>query len=63
MEVNGQPHTMATLSPEPTHWMGPRVSLNMVQKRKIPPLPGINSGHPGHRQSQYLLSYTGSFME
>jgi hypothetical protein len=52
MEVSGQLHTLAALTPRErvpdTHWiegwMSPRISLDAIDKRKILPLIGIEAG-------------------
>jgi hypothetical protein len=46
-----------------THWIGGRVGLDDVEKRKFLTLPGIelqNHGHPACNQSLYRLRYPGS---
>jgi len=53
------------IAPE-THWVGglvdPRAGLDVEAKRRIPPLPGLNHGHPTCSQSLCWLSCRGSFL-
>jgi hypothetical protein len=44
-------------------WVGPRASLDDVEKRKFLTLPGLELralGHPARNQSLYRLRYPGS---
>jgi hypothetical protein len=66
MEVSGQPHASAALTPG-THWIGglvgPRAGLDDVEKRKFLTLPGLElrpHGRPARSQSLFRLRYRGS---
>jgi hypothetical protein len=52
-----------------THWIegrvGPRTDLDVVEKRKVLPLPGLELrplGHSAHRKSLYRLRCPGSHL-
>jgi hypothetical protein len=52
MEVSGQLHVPAALPPVPHWiggWVGPRVGLDAVEKRKILPYRESNPGRPARR--------------
>jgi hypothetical protein len=74
MESNGQLHAPATSSsgkePPGTHWVGgwvgPRVGVHDVEKRKFLTPPGLELrllGSPARSQSLNQLSYPGSSQE
>jgi hypothetical protein len=66
--MSGQLHAPVALPPEkeppgPIGWVGPRTSVDDVEKREFFTLPGLELGplgRPARSQSLYRLSYPGS---
>jgi hypothetical protein len=69
VEVSGQLQALAAITPPEEKatvtqwiggWVGPRVGLDAVERRKILHYRELNPGHPASKPSVYRLSYPNS---